>query len=120
MTLDLQQEMVELRNQATRRLRTGFPQEWRDQRLVQLIVMPSFHAWTSWELYQKRVGGIGDGSNALVIGVWRQDIDAEKLHDPVTRLRYPTVLEPTVEVSVRQVSNEVVQATLDDLCNTKV
>ena len=115
MTQDLQQEFHELRNNAAQKLRTGFPRGLGDERLLRLISMPSFHPWTTWELYNVR------GSESILVrGIWRADLDGEKLRDPVTRLRYPRILEPTLELSTRQISQEFAQSTLDDLSKMRL
>jgi hypothetical protein len=117
MTADLQQEMCELRNNAARKLRSGFPQKSRDQRTLQLIAMPSFRPWASWELHKTRRVFEPNERSILVVESGRSDRDCEKLRDPVTRLKYPKMLQPALEVPARQISPEFAQSTLDDLRN---
>lgn len=105
--------MSKLRSDAHSQLRTGFPQNWTDQRVVQILEMPSFHPWTSWTLYRKRSKASSPG--VLVEAVWRLDADSEKFRDPVTRLRYPPTIQPTISVDVRSVAEDLLLFTVGEL-----
>ena len=77
---------------------------------MQLIAIPSFHPWTSWALYVSGRHDRSDCSSALVTAIWRLDIDVEKVRDPVIRLQYPRVLEPTIEVTVSEIENAFLES----------
>jgi hypothetical protein len=77
--------------------------------------MPSFQPWISWELYGQKRGNDTVDSAVLVEAVWRADIDADKFRDPVTRLRYPQVIEPTISVSVNNVGEDFLFQTVGEL-----
>jgi len=79
---------------------------------MQLIEMHSFSSWTSWELY--------GSPSRLVVAKGRLDLDAEKFRDPVVRLRYPLVPEPTVEVSCIEISDDFIAATIAQLNSLNV
>ena len=80
---------------------------------MQVIEMPSFLPWTSWELY--KVHNRELNSALLVEAVWLLDIDAEKFRDPMTRLRYPQVIQPTISVRVSSVAEELLLSTVSEL-----
>src|SRR5215470_2231066 len=97
-------EWSELRDKAHSRLKNGFPQSWKDHRVLQVIEMPSFHPWTSWELYEQRPRPHAPKSAVVVQAIWQMDLDAEKFRDPVTRLRHPRIVSPTIAASTNAVS----------------
>jgi hypothetical protein len=107
-------EWSELRDKARSMLRSGLPQSCKDQRIVQVIEMPSFHPWTSWELYEQPRPR-GPKSGVVVQAIWKADLDADKFRDPVTRLRHPRIVQPTITASVTAVAEDFLILTANEL-----
>ena len=87
---------------------------------MQIIAMPSFHPWTSWALY---VDGRHDRdafSSVLVTAIWRLDVDVEKFRDPVIRLQFPRVLDPTIDVTTSQTENAFLPSIVSEICELRV
>jgi hypothetical protein len=80
-----QQEWHSLEQQACGLLRDG---DW----YLRLAVLPSF---TDPHILGLR--GWPRGSSQVIWRRWRRDVDAEKLRNPVERLRHPRRLVPTIE-----------------------
>lgn len=119
----MEQEQAEefdvLGRQAENLLRKGLPQAAMDHRALQIIAMPSFNPWTSWELYSRNSRGQAS-SAILVTATWRMDVDDAKFRDPITRLRFPHVLQPTVEVGVTGIEQSMVASIERELFDLKL
>jgi hypothetical protein len=103
MDQQLQEEWVNLREQDSEKLRTGCSPGYAAEQLVQLIVKPSFHPWVAWAVWKQKA------AFTLVTTTWQLDIDNEKFRNPVERLRYPRLLEPTVDTTTTTVDASVVE-----------
>jgi hypothetical protein len=66
--------------------------------ILQYLTLPAWAPVVAWDLYDVPSEN-GPGRLALVRSCWRQDLDMEKLHSPVERLKQPRPLVPTVEIS---------------------
>lgn len=97
----------------------GFPQTAMDHRALQTFAMPSFNPWTSWELYSRNSRSQASPA-ILVTAMWRMDVDAAKFRDPITRLRFPHVLQPTVEVGVTGIEQSMVASIERELFDLKL
>ena len=107
-----QEEFIVLRDRAREALVRGFPPERRALCDLQLIVMPFFGNWESFELYGR--------PSTLVKATWRQDLDAEKFRNPVERLRHARRLDPTIEIVSTDVAQELVSSTRDELSRLNI
>src|SRR5258708_739035 len=88
------QEWYALEEQATALLRGGnTPRRSGVRQLLQVLVLPSFEAATSWEMCHDVKA---TNPYFAVKSVWRKDADLAKLETPVVRLQHPRPLVPTI------------------------
>jgi len=109
------EQLVDLRTRALNTLKKGFSPTGSDVRRLQLLEMPSFEAWTSFELYDHQVEPDSLSSSTLVLATWKTESDIEKFRDPGTRLRYPAVVEPTIEMLTRPLDSAITKKILAEL-----
>lgn len=105
MEREQQREWVELRTEAAEILRRGFPEQHRDRRALQLVVLPSFEESYCWELYERAIGK--DKIEVIAINaIWHMQEDLSKF-TPLSRHRYPRKLSPTITVKTGRIDPSV-------------
>lgn len=108
-----EQEFVNLRTEAYESLRRGFQEGPWDRRIFQLVVLPSFEASYSWELYERKTKR--DPVEAIAVhAIWHTHKDLEKF-DPVTGLRYPRKLSPTITVGTSRIEPKIAQKIVETM-----
>ena len=97
MDRDQQREWYDLEQLAEHRLRDGarlVRPGTKTDRVIQLLVLPSFSTRSSYELYRLRQAGASE-----YVGVqlaWELEVDQQKLATPVDRLKHAGELQPTL------------------------
>jgi hypothetical protein len=113
-----QEEWFALRTEAREILRIGFPQNPHDHRLFQFVVLPSFEASYSWELYEQQLEN-GKVEAIAINAIWRMLEDIDKFH-PLTRLRHPQKLSPTMAVKTGRIEQALAATLLAELSEISV
>lgn len=67
----------------------------RANRLVQLLVLPSFESAFGYEIRQDQKA---ENQYFVIHSLWRMDIDLSKFRTPHIRLQHPHTLSPTIEI----------------------
>lgn len=100
-----QAEWLELRTEAAEILRRGFPEQRRDRRAFQLVVLPSFEESCCWELYEREIRK--DKIETIAINaIWHMQEDLTKF-TPLSRIRHPRKLSPTITVKTGRINQSV-------------
>jgi hypothetical protein len=107
-------EWFSLRNEAVETLRKGFPEQPRDGRVFQLLVLPSFDASFSWEVYERRLSK-NEFEAIAVKTIWHLREDSEKFRNPVVRLKSPRKLAPTISVSAARIEQTDARSMVEEL-----
>jgi hypothetical protein len=93
MEQEQQGEWRALEEAARQRLRKG--SERKDAvTLARLLVLPSFENYRGYQVLRWK---FEPKAGAVVRFTWRREVDLEKLRTPVERVKYPRLIEPTVE-----------------------
>jgi hypothetical protein len=66
-------------------------------RVVQVIVMPSFAPAASWEIFAQHSRS-SPTAHFAISSLWRLDLDSAKFRTPIERLKHSKMLDPTIEV----------------------
>jgi hypothetical protein len=106
-------QWLDLKVEAIQQLRADYPQPGC-RRELQVISRPSFLPWVSLALHPREKKEVAKKA-MLVRATWRRDIDLEKFRDPVTRLKYPAVLSPTIQFATSEVDDSFAKSSLDFL-----
>jgi hypothetical protein len=89
------QEWRDLIQRAHELLREGHPATARHQRLMQVLVLPSFRACAAYELCVSRAGEREQYSYAC--STWDLESDRMRFASPLERLRYPVRNAPAID-----------------------
>ena len=113
-----QEEFINLRTEAQEILRRGFQEKPRDRRVFQLVVLSSFEASYSWELYERKIEA-GAVEMAVIHAIWHSQKDVEKF-DPFTRLRHPQKLSPTITTNIWSIGRSIALEIIEELSKIAV
>lgn len=118
-------EWQDLRARATDELRRGAAASLRrgqPQRLVQVLVLPSFAPSLTCEVFRVPVVSEPAESEALVAirTSWDQPADLARFASPVERLRHPRVLQPTLLRREGTLAAADARALVADLANLQL
>ncbi len=106
-----------LQEEAIKALRNNSRQE--GIRLLQLLVIPAFEPVTSYEILKIR----STRRATKYLGIfarWRRDVDIVKFTSPVEQLKYPALLNPTVEHQDFAITADEVGRILDSFKSVSV
>jgi hypothetical protein len=95
MDADLTAEWQDLVRRAHESLRAGARAPRRYERVMQVVVLPSFRACSCYELFASRSDS-GDAFRAAH-SIWNLESDLNKFASPVERLRHPSLIEPPID-----------------------
>jgi hypothetical protein len=107
---ELSKEWSEFQTAAIKTIRLGRMDKLEvssQNRVLQILFVPSFEDVTSWEII--KVTKFRQVSYYLVRSIWLRNEDIEKFRTPVERLKYPRPCPPTVKYSSSQLERDFIE-----------
>lgn len=88
-------------------------------RVFSIIELPSFDSPYAWSIYSPQ-SYVKDRPPFAHFSIWRKDIDSVKFNSPVERLKYPSIITPTIMHDSINLSAEWLKTVKDDLSEIKI